>query len=420
MKNWFLLLLSRGALLFLGVSLAARAEDVKMDWLSSGAARKSGYFRPLHLVLSPVKPDGIKTLPPDLTAPLYGKLELGPAEAPTTFYVIVDEPEGKPSRLFVDANANGDFTDDPAPEWKGDPDKGPDGIDLTQHSGGADLQVPYGAEKLKAHLVIIRFDKHDARRVSLTNFLFYFRDYARAGDVSLGGKTYHAMLLDENATGDFRPPKGESDGLVTLLLDLNNNGIFEHHGESFDAAKPFNIGGTTYEIADLTASGGSFQFVKSSQTVEETKPRPNLIPGATALPFETKTADGDTIHFPDKYKGKLVLMDFWATWCLPCRREMPHLVSAYQKYHDKGIEMLGINLDQPHSADKLAQFTRENKMPWPEVYEGKPIAQQYYIETIPDSFLVDGDTGKILAEGEVLQGDALLDTIQKALAKRQP
>jgi len=424
MKNRFLLLISRCAFLFLGVSVAARAEDVKMDWQSSGASHKAGYYRPLHLVLSPVKPDGIKTPPADLTAPLYGKLQFGPAEAPTTFYVIVDEPEGKPSRLFVDANANGDFTDDPAPEWKANSDKGPDGIDLTMYMGGADLQVPYGAEKLKANLGIYRFDKRDSRRASLTNFLFYYRDYGRAGDVSLGGKTYHAMLLDENATGDFRPAKDASDSPVALLLDLNNNGKFESRGESFDAAKPFNIGGTTYEIANLTASGGTFQFVKSSQTVEETKPRPSLAAGAKALPFDAKTTDGDTIHFPDKYKGKVVLMDFWATWCPPCRGEVPHLVAAYEKYHDKGFEMLGISLDQANSADKLAQFTKENKMPWPEVYDGKywssAVAQQYYIESIPHPYLVDGNTGVIVAEGDDLRGDALSDTIEKALAKHQP
>jgi hypothetical protein len=181
------------ALLLFGAALAASADDIKMDWQPSGVTTKAGYYRPLHLVLSPEKPDGIKVLPADLAAPLFGKLQLGPAEAPTTFFVIVDEPEGKPSRLFVDANANGDLTDDPPAEWKGRPEKGTNGTELTTFLGGAELQLAYGAEKLKAHLGIYRFDKHDPGRSGFVNNLFYYRDYGRVGDVSLGGKTYHAM-----------------------------------------------------------------------------------------------------------------------------------------------------------------------------------------------------------------------------------
>ncbi len=267
-----------------------------------------------------------------------------------------------------------------------------------------------------------RFDKHDARRAAFASVLFYYRDYGRVGDVSLGGKTYHAVLLDDVATGDFRPGKGATDGGVSLLLDLNNNGKFER-GESFDATKPFNIGGTTYEIAGLSASGGTFQFVKSSQTVPETLPRPSLAAGFKALSFEAKTTDGDTIHFPQSYKGKLVMLDFWATWCGPCRAELPHLTAAYEKFHAKGFEVLGVSLDQADASEKLAQFTKENHMPWPEVYDGQywkaAVAQSYYIDSIPHPFLVDGDTGLIVAEGGELRGEELSGTIEKALAKHQ-
>jgi thiol-disulfide isomerase/thioredoxin len=411
------------AILVVGAAFTASADDVKLDWQPSGVSKTMGYYRPMRLMLSPDKPDGIKAVPADLAAPLYGKLQLGPAEAPTTFFVIVDEPEGKPSRLFVDANANGDLTDDPPSEWKGNPEKGKDGMDLTTYMGGAYLETAYGAEKLKLHLEMYRFDKHDTQRAAFTHTLFYYRDYGRAGDLSLGGKTYHAMLIDDTASGDFRPAKGADSSGIVLLMDLNNNGKFERRGESFDVTKPFNIGGTTYEVAGLTASGSSFQFVKSSQTVEETMPRPSLAAGAKALPFEAKTTDGDTIHFPESYKGKLVMLDFWATWCGPCRAELPHLSSAYEKFHAKGFEVLAVSLDQADAAEKLAKFTKENNMPWPEVYDGKfwkaAVAQMYYIDSIPHPFLVDGDTGMIVAEGEALRGEELAGTIEKALAKHQ-
>src|ERR1700733_1472618 len=142
MKRFFLLNMGLPFLLLCG-ALAAGAEDIKLDWQSSGMAKKLGYYRPLQLALSPDKPDGLKAVPADLAAPLYGKLQLGPAEAPVTFFVIVDEPEGKPSRLFVDAHANGDLTDDPPTEWKGRSEKAGDGTELTTHIGGANLQMPY-------------------------------------------------------------------------------------------------------------------------------------------------------------------------------------------------------------------------------------------------------------------------------------
>ena len=423
MKNRFLFLISSCAFVSLGASLFAGADEIKMEWQSSGIMQKAGGYRPLHVVLSPDKPAGIKAVPSDLSAPLYGMLELGPTNAAMSFFVIVDEPEGKPSRLFVDANANGDLTDDPPTEWKGRTDKNADGVELTSYQGGAELLVPYGAEKLKAHLGIYRFDKHDSRRAAVANFLFYYGDYGRLGDVSLGGKTYHAMLLDDGGTGNFLAAKGDTNSAVTLMLDLNNNGKFESRGESIKVTKPFNIGGTTYEIAGLTASGSAFQIVRSSETAEENKPPPNLEVGAKALAFTAKTTDGDTINFPDKYKGKLVMLDFWATWCPPCRGEVPHLAATYEKYHAKGFEVLSISLDQANSAEKLAQFTKENHMPWPEVYDGKywsaDVAQMYFIQSIPASFLIDGETGAIVAKGNDLRGDALAATIEKNLAKHQ-
>jgi peroxiredoxin len=423
MTKRFLLSKSLPAILSFGAAFIARADDVKMDWQPSGVSKTIGYYRPMRLTLSPEKPEGIKKAPADLAAPLYGKLQLGPAETPTTFFVIVDEPEGKPSRLFVDANANGDLTDDPPAEWNGKPQKGANGMELTLNMGGANLEMTYGSEKLKLHVAMYRFDKRDTQRAAFANSLFYYRDYGRSGDVSLGGKTYHAMLIDDSVTGDFRPAKGATNSTVTLLLDLNNNGKFESHGESFDVAKPFNIGGTTYEVAGMIASGGSFQFVKSSQTVEETKPRPSLAAGSQALAFDAKTTDGDTIHFPQGYKGKLVMLDFWATWCGPCRAELPGLTSAYEKFHAKGFEVLGVSLDQANASEKLTAFTKENKMPWPEVYDGKywqaAVAQSYYIESIPHPFLVDGNTGMIVAEGNALRGEELDGTIEKALAKHQ-
>ena len=125
-----------------------------------------------------------------------------PAEKPTTIYVVVDEPDHKPPRLFVDANANGDLTDDPRPVWNAQPDKNQrNGNSYTTYQGRGLFAVTYGTEKRIFHMAIYRFDKNDARYArKWQTTCSIIRDYARAGEVPLGGKSYKAMLLDQPAT----------------------------------------------------------------------------------------------------------------------------------------------------------------------------------------------------------------------------
>jgi peroxiredoxin len=150
--------------------------------------------------------------------------------------------------------------------------------------------------------------------------------------------------------------------------------------------------------------------------------KPNYAVGEKAPAFEAKATDGKTIKFPEVYKGKVVLLDFWATWCGPCRVEMPNVISAYEKFHGQGFEILGISLDRESQGDKLAAYTRDNKMPWPQVYDGKfwnaAVARQYGIHSIPRPLLVDGDTGIILAEGPDARGQKLAPLIETALASK--
>lgn len=141
-----------------------------------------------------------------------------------------------------------------------------------------------------------------------------------------------------------------------------------------------------------------------------------------AAPFKAESLAGRKIDFPNDYRGKLVLLDFWATWCAPCRVQQPYLVKANNQYGGTDFVIVGITLDafQRVAASTVERFIRDQKMTWDQVYQEAPaIAGNYGVAAIPAAFLVDGDTGAILASGDDLHGDALLKTIEKHLRARE-
>jgi len=101
---------------------------------------------------------------------------------------------------------------------------------------------------------------------------------------------------------------------------------------------------------------------------------------------------------------------------------VPNVVANYEKYHDKGFEILGISLDRAGAEEKLASFTKENKMPWPQIYDGKywdaRIGKTYAIDSIPAMYLIDGDTGAVLGSGSDCRGGSLGPILEKALAAK--
>jgi len=111
-----------------------------------------------------------------------------------------------------------------------------------------------------------------------------------------------------------------------------------------------------------------------------------------AQPLDLKFISVDGTKFDlANWRGKVVLVDFWATWCGPCRREVPTVVSAYRKLHDKGFEIVGISLDR--SKEQMLEFAKDKGMTWPQYFDGRvwdnTVATRFGIEGIPAMWLVD-------------------------------
>jgi peroxiredoxin len=149
---------------------------------------------------------------------------------------------------------------------------------------------------------------------------------------------------------------------------------------------------------------------------EAKKIQQSLAEGVKFPDFQEKDLAGKPLAIAN-YRGKVVLVDFWATWCRPCVGELPNVLKAYEKYHGKGFEIIGVSLDE--SEGKLKSFLEAQKMPWAQYFDGQgwgnKLAGKYGVTSIPATYLLDGE-GRIIAKD--LRGEALDKALEKALASK--
>ncbi len=155
------------------------------------------------------------------------------------------------------------------------------------------------------------------------------------------------------------------------------------------------------------------RYAKRKILKKSDSPLANLV--GKPLELEGTTVDGQPFDWK-QYRGKVVLVDFWATWCGPCVREMPNLLKAYEKYHERGFEVVGISLDQDREA--LEEFLKEHNIPWVTLFDEEagglhPMARKYGIRAIPAPILVD-------RQGKVIHTAARGQTLWRLLEKQFP
>jgi peroxiredoxin len=136
--------------------------------------------------------------------------------------------------------------------------------------------------------------------------------------------------------------------------------------------------------------------------------------GVMAADFEAKTPEQIPIKL-SSFKGQYVLIDFWASWCGPCRQENPNVLRAYETFKDKNFTVLGVSIDEKE--DAWVKAVKQDGLVWVQLLDRtSEIANMYGINAIPKNFLVD-PSGKIIAKN--LRGSELMSTLQEVLGKKK-
>jgi len=206
----------------------------------------------------------------------------------------------------------------------------------------------------------------------------------------------------------------DPDDPQTVQLAMQLAGAFEHMPGGEEAAR---VAYSTFGPLMLKSSNEQIRGLAAK--FEGVLRRLNL-PG-NEMEISGTLLNGSPFD-PKSVAGKVVLVDFWATWCGPCIAEIPNVLEQYEKYHDKGFEVIGVSLDD--DAEALKAFVDEKKLPWPVLYEKPggagwqhPLATKYGVSGIPTVILVGRD-GKVVSldvRGEKL--GAALDKLFGGTAK---
>ena len=166
-------------------------------------------------------------------------------------------------------------------------------------------------------------------------------------------------------------------------------------------------------LASLSPKMSQHQMAIDLKSRIESAKRASI--GGKAPNFSAPTPEGETLALNDVL-GKYTLVDFWASWCRPCRRENPNVVRVYEKFHDNGLNIISVSLDKPGQKDRWLKAIEDDNMNWYHVsnlqFWQDPIARQYNVRSIPATFLLDSE-GNIIDKN--LRGPALEQKISSLL-----
>jgi peroxiredoxin len=376
---------------------------------------------PVALVAFPG--EALSALPEDLgDGALFGTLRHGGPDGVVS--IIVDPRQDGSERVFVDQNDDEDLSNDPPLFWDRDFGVGEVGeAILPRLETECEIRCADG-EKVPVQLRLQRYDRDRVKgrmaAVALRNGLLATIETYRVGRLKIDdGREVELALVPTVLAGRHTLFAHPSNALV---VDLNGDGKLDgrpmRSPERFRLGAPFQLGGRAFKVVETSCDGRHLQIaeIDPSLTAQRRSRARGLVRGQPAPGFSLATIAGDTVHL-DAYRGKIVLLDFWATWCAPCRYEMPYVKRAYDRFHDEGFEIIGISLDT--NATIVERYTEKFGMPWPQILQPRgtvtALKASYGVRSIPSAFLIDAD-GKVVASGGALRGERLIQAVEELVS----
>lgn len=337
--------------------------------------------QPLRLYPTSVR--SVRYEGPSLATKLFGEISLGEAK----YVILLGVNQQNEVGLWVDLNGDGVLTSSEKIPGVGVTGGFSWSVSLkAQPSGGSAYDYPFSIIWPEGRGYVFLLGGAPRRG--------FFGDHA-------------LVMVDGDLDGVFGT-KGDF-----LAVDVDNDGTIyaspDGH-EYFSLSEPFTIGSESFKLENITPDGLKVSLVSTAYV----PPKVPLIPGFPAPDFSF----GDFLSGQElslrSFRGQVVLLDFWATWCPPCMASLPEIRKIYEEFHPLGFEIVGVSLDE--SATDLRRVLTQYEITWPVAFEGNrwnnSIANLYRVYQIPTTYLIDQD-GIIRARD--LEGDELRKILTELL-----